>query len=284
MKSDWIDLIFTRERMKTFLTAIAFSVCSLNAMAHSPFTAPSNYLVNGNNTSILAGFAEQPFDSEVAIRGFEFKVISPKGEVQKLELSNTASLSTANVSSSIDGTYQIIGERSAAIQYAKVGKRWLRVLDAKGENVPPLDVRNFVLPTELTKKHEKFEVQRFDEVLSFFSKYKQSDLQANSAKTGLTFAYSSHPNLVRAGQPFTLTVNLNQKAAIGYQVQLEQQQTDLTKKHEAIKLKTDLQGKVELPLNAVGQYIVTITSPEQKENVKPEPLTYRSILSFYVNP
>ena len=270
--------------MKIFLTGIVLSIFSLNTMAHSPFTAPSNYLVNGNNTSILAGFAEQPFDSEVAIRGFDFKVINPKGEVQKLELSSTESLSTANVNSSLDGTYQVIGERNAAIEYAKIGKRWLRVLDAKGATVPPLDARNFVLPTELTAKHEKFEAQRFENVLSFFSKYKQSDLQANSSKSGLTFAYSLHPNLIRAGQPFTLTVNLNQKAAVGYQVQLEQQQTDLTKKNEVIKLKTDVQGKVVLPFNATGQYIVTITSPEQKENVKPEPLTYRSILSFYVNP
>lgn len=264
--------------------ALALATMSFSLMAHAPFTAPSNYVVSGGNTSIIAGFAEHPFDSEVAIRGFDFQVIDPKNQVKKLELVNTTSMSSANVDSSIDGTYQIIGQRQAAIQYAKIGKRWLRVLDAKGENVPPLDVRTFVLPSELTAKNEKFEVQRIDEALSYFSKYKTSDISINQSKSGLSLGYSVHPNEIKMGQPFTLNIQLNDKPASGYHVQLEQQQTDLTQKPSIVKLKTDAKGQVQLPFKAVGQYVVTVTSPEQQENKKPEAMTYRSILSVYVNP
>lgn len=270
--------------MKKIMMAMTLSMMSYSAVAHAPFTAPSQYVVNGDNTSILAGFAEHPFDSEVAIRGFEFKVINPKGESQQLSLSNTQSLSTANVNSSVDGTYQIMGQRSATIQYAKVAQRWLRVLDAKGTNVPPLDARDFILPTELTAKHEKFDVQRMDEVLSYFSKYQSSDIQLQQSKLGLTMGYSVHPSLIQAGQALTLTVQLNQKAAAGYQVQLEQQQTSLNTKPQSLKLLTNAQGQVELPFKAAGQYSVTITSPTYKETIKPEATTYRSILSLYVNP
>lgn len=270
--------------MKKTLLAYAFAVMSMSALAHSPFTAPSNYAVDGANTSILAGFAEHPFDSEVAIRGFEFQVINPKAEVKKLELVSSASLSIANVDSSVDGTYQIIGKRSAAIQYARVGKRWLRVLDAKGTNVPPLNVRSFILPSELNAKHEKFEVQRVDELLSYFSKYKTSDIQPNVSVSGLTLEYSVHPNSMKVGQPLNLTVKLNQKAAASYQVQMEQQQTNIAEKTQPLKLKTDAQGQVTLPFNAAGQYVVTISSPEHQENVKPDAVTYRTILTVFVNP
>lgn len=268
--------------MKKTLFACAFAAISMSVAAHSPFTAPSAYVVSGDNTSIVAGFAESPFDSEVAIRGFELYVVNPKGEQKNLELMNTASLSSANVNSSIDGTYQIVGKRSAEIKYAKVGKRWLRVLDAKGTNVPPLDVRSFVLPEELTTKHETFKVQRVDELLSYFSKHQTSEIPRDQTKQGLSVEYSAHPNSIKVGQPFNLTVKLNQKIAAGYQVQLEQQQTSLADKKEPLKLKTNTQGQVELPFNEKGQYIITISSPEQNENIKPHANTYRTILSVYV--
>lgn len=268
---------------KTFMSLLLSGFC-LSAFAHSPFTAPSNYVVNGNNTSIFAGFADHAFDSEVAIRGFDFQVINPKGEKKPLEFVNTTSVSSANVESTIDGTYQIIGQRSASIQYAKVGKRWLRLMDTKGENLPPLEARSFVLPSELTTKDEKIEVKRIDEVLSYFSKSKKSDFATEQSKSGLTLQYSEHPNSIQAGQPFTLTVLLNKKAASGYQVQVEQQKTHLNEKNQIVKLTTDAKGAVQLPFKAAGQYLVTITSPEHKEGIKPETVTYRSILSVYVNP
>lgn len=270
--------------MKKLYLALAFAACSYHAQAHSPFVAPSNYVVSGDNTSILAGFAEHPFDSEVAIQGFEFHVIQPKGESKKLELVNTSSLTTANVESKVDGTYQIVGQRSAKIQYAKVGQRWLRVLDAKGANVPPLDVRNFVLPTELTTKHEKFDVQRVDTLLSYFTKYQTSTIQPNPSQTGLALSYSKHPNSLKVGDQLKLTVQLNQKAAAGYQVQVEQQNTSVGEKTQVMKYTTNQQGQTDLSFKQSGQYVITISSPEHQENKKPEANTYRTMLSVFVSP
>ena len=270
--------------MKKLWAALALSALSVNVMAHSPFTAPTNYIVYGNNTSMLAGFAEHPFDTEVAIRGFDFKVVDPKQETIPLLLSHTASLSSANIETKIDGTYQIIGERQAAIAYAKIGKRWLRVLDAKGTKLVPLDMRDFVTPSELTAKQQKMEVQRIDQVISFFSKYKPSDLHRDIAKSGLQLSFSAHPNTIQAGQVFSLTVQLDQKAAVGYQVHVEHQQTDANANDESVKLTTDAAGKVTLPLHLAGQYRVTVTSPQQPVTIQPAALTYRSILSLNVNP
>jgi hypothetical protein len=273
-----------RTAMKKIILALALSAVSYTAMAHAPFTAPSNYVVNGANTSILAGFAESPFDSEVSIKGFDFHVVNPKGEVKAVTLSHTQSLSTANVDSSVDGTYQIIGKRAAAIQYAKVGKRWLRVLDAKGASVPPLEAREFILPTELTTKHEKFDVERVDTLLSYFSKYQSSELAKHQTGTGLGLTFSQHPSLFKVGQPVTLTVALGQKAVADYAVHIEKQQTDLAEKPQTLKLKTNAQGQVVLNANQSGQYIITITSPETAEHVKPAAVTYRTIVSIYVAP
>ena len=269
--------------MKKIFIAVAIAAVAMSSLAHAPFTAPSNYVVNGDNTSILAGFAEHPFDSEVAIRGFDFQVVNPKGESTPLTFSNTASLSSANVESKLDGTYQIIGQRSAAIQYVKDGKRWLRVLDARGANVPPLSERDFILPTEITTQQQKLDVTRVDRLLSFFSKYQHSDLVAVNTQSGLNFNYSLHPNLIKTGQTLGLSVQLKQKAAAGYQVLVERQHSSLTDKTEPLKLVTNAQGVVNIPFKLAGQYILTVSSPETKEYAKPEAETYRSFLSIYVN-
>lgn len=272
-----------RDQMKTTFMALTLSALSINAFAHAPFIAPSNYVVSGDNTSILAGFAEHPFDSEVAIRGFDFKVTTPKGETKTLTLSNTSSLSSANVESTVDGTYQIVGQRTAPIQYVKVGERWLRVLDAKGASVPPLEARSFILPAEITEQHEKFDVKRVDHLISYFTKHKQTAIQPLTAQNGLTLNYSVHPNLIKVGDVLKLTVQLNQKAVAGYQVQVERQKTSLLAQDTPLKLTTNAQGQVEIPFKLTGQYIVTVSSPEQQENKKPEAETYRSFLSIYVN-
>lgn len=79
-------------------------------------------------------------------------------------------------------------------------------------------------------------------------------------------------------------MNLGNKAASGFQVTLEKQATTLGKAEKAIQLQTNGSGEVTLPFSAVGQYLVTITSPEQSEKIRPNAQIYRTILSLYVNP
>lgn len=269
--------------MKKISLVCLLSILVANGWAHAPFVAPSNYVVEGGNTAILAGFAEQAFDSEVAIKGFNFKVLMPKGETQELTLSHSKALSLADVKTDHARTYAITGLRTGELKYAKVGQRWLRVLDAKAEGLAPLTQRSFVTPSEVSAQSQQVSVQRFDQLLSYFSKQQQSEVKQDPTQQGLSLEFSGHPNQISLKTPFRVKLNLGNKAASGFQVTLEKQSTTLDEPEKAIQLVTNGSGEVTLPFSAVGQYLVTITSPEQSEKIRPNAQIYRTILSLYVN-
>ena len=270
--------------MKKIGLTCLLSILVVNSWAHAPFVAPSSYVVEGGNTAVLAGFAEQAFDSEVAIKGFNFKVLTPKGETQELTLSHSKVLSLADVKTDQAGTYTVTGLRTGELKYAKVGQRWLRVLDAKTEGLSPLTERHFVTPSEVQAKSQQFTVQRFDQLLSYFSKQQQSELKQEYTQQGLSLVFSSHPNQISLKKPFTIKLNLGNKPASGFQVTLEKQITTLGEAEKVTQLQTNGSGEVTLLFPAVGQYLVTMTSPEQSEKFRPNAQTYRTILSLYVNP
>ncbi|MDH1490031.1 DUF4198 domain-containing protein [Acinetobacter johnsonii] len=270
--------------MKKIGLACLLSILVANGWAHAPFVAPSNYVVEGGNTAILAGFAEQAFDSEVAIKGFNFKVLTPKGETQELTLSHSKALSLADVKTDQAGTYTVTGLRTGELKYAKVGQRWLRVLDAKAEDLAPLAERHFMTPSEVQAKTQQFTVQRFDQLLSYFSKQQYSAVKQDPTQQGLSLEFSLHPNQISLKTPFRVKLNLGNKAASGFQVTLEKQATTLGEPKKTIQLETNGSGEVTLPFSAVGEYLVTITSPEQSEKIRPNAQIYRTILSLYVNP
>lgn len=270
--------------MKKISLVCLLSILVANGWAHAPFVAPSSYVVEGRNTAILAGFAEQAFDSEVAIKGFNFKVLTPKGETQELTLSHSKALSLADVKTDQAGTYTVTGLRTGELKYAKVGQRWLRVLDAKAEDLVPLAERHFMTPSEVQAKTQQFTVQRVDQLLSYFSKQKQSEVKQERVQQGLRLEFSGHPNQISLKTPFRVKLNLGNKPASGFQVALEKQATTLGEPEKAIQLQTNGSGEVTLPFSAVGQYLVTITSPEQSEKIRPNAQIYRTILSLYVNP
>lgn len=270
--------------MKKIGLTCLLSILVVNSWAHAPFVAPSSYVVEGGNTAVLAGFAEQAFDSEVAIKGFNFKVLTPKGETQELTLSHSKVLSLADVKTDQAGTYTVTGLRTGELKYAKVGQRWLRVLDAKTEGLSPLTERHFVTPSEVQAESQQFTVQRFDQLLSYFSKQQQSELKQEYTQQGLSLVFSSHPNQISLKKPFTIKLNLGNKPASGFQVTLEKQITTLGEAEKVTQLQTNGSGEVTLLFPAVGQYLVTMTSPEQSEKFRPNAQTYRTILSLYVNP
>ena len=270
--------------MKKIGLTCLLSILVVNSWAHAPFVAPSSYVVEGGNTAVLAGFAEQAFDSEVAIKGFNFKVLTPKGETQELTLSHSKVLSLADVKTDQAGTYTVTGLRTGELKYAKVGQRWLRVLDAKTEGLSPLTERHFVTPSEVQAKSQQFTVQRFDQLLSYFSKQQQSELKQEYTQQGLSLVFSSHPNQISLKKPFTIKLNLGNKPASGFQVTLEKQITTLGEAEKVTQLQTNGSGEVTLLFPAVGQYLVTMTSLEQSEKFRPNAQTYRTILSLYVNP
>lgn len=269
--------------MKKWLAAYALGLCTLQVWAHAPFVAPSSYLVQGGNTAILAGFAEAPFDSEVAIRGFEFQVIHPQGENKSLELTNVSSISTAAIETAQAGSYQIVGVRSGNLKYAKVGQRWLRVLDAKQDTLPPLQQRHYITPVELKPTFEQLTVNREDQLLSYFSKTHSSALHTLGQSDGLQVRFATHPNLLTAEQPLALSVTINNQPAKLYDVKVEKQSHSEKENRGVQNLKTDANGKLNVAFKGAGQYLLTITSPEAPLTVKPEANSHRTIISLWVN-
>lgn len=261
--------------------SVLLATITAQTMAHAPYTAPNQFWIEGGNTAIVAGFAEKPFDSEVAIRGFEFQVFDPKVNMKAVELSSVSSMSFANINTDLDGTYQILGQREAPIQYAKINKKWLRILDPKGAPVPPLADRNFVTETELTAKTDKFSVTRFDEVLSYFSKNKTSDL-VTLKDANLNIQYSVHPNLIKVNQRVELSVQAKNKAAQHFNIHVEKRLNQQAEIVTEFTTKTDLSGRAQVSFPKVGQYILTISSPEENPENKPQAETYRTIISLNV--
>ena len=268
-------------KLKNLILACGACLSSLTAMAHAPFVSPSSYLVEGGNTAILAGFAEKAFDTEVAIRGFEFQVIQSNGESKNLNLVNSKTVSVADVETTQNGTYQIIGERSGNLKYVKLDQRWLRVLDAKAANVPPLKERSFAASDEVNDKSETMTVNRDDQVITYFTKGKISPIKSQSLD-GLQISYSQHPNQLSVKQTLQLKLELNKKGVENYKVEVEKQQNSVLDQAFETQLKTNKKGVVELKFPSAGQYLITITSPESKLTEKPQKQNYRTIISLYV--
>lgn len=196
----------------------------------------------------LGRICRASFDSEVAIKGFNFKVLTPKGETQELTLTHSKALSLADVKTDQAGTYAVTGLRTGELKYAKVGQRWLRVLDAKAEDLMPLAKRHFVTPSEVQAKTQQFTVQRFDQLLSYFSKQQYSEVKQDPMQQGLRLELSGHPNQISLKTPFRVKLNLGNKPASGFQVTLEKQATTLGEAEKAIQLETNGSGEVNFAI------------------------------------
>lgn len=269
--------------MKQYLASFALLVLCTQSFAHSPYIAPNSYWVQGEQTAILSAFAEEPFDAEFAISGFDFSVLTPKGQPQKLSLTDAKALSVATVETTVDGTYQVLGQRKSELKYAQVGKRWLRVMDIKSTDLPALEQRSFVLPSEITAKNKQQNVERIEEVTSFFSKNKTSPVHVSTDPTHLVLNYATHPNQLSTKTPLTLNMSLNSKPVQGLAVQVDKQFTQVGQQPAPIKLQSDAKGDVKVIFPAAGQYLITVTTPEQQDQQKLAPRSYRSIVTVSVN-
>ena len=66
--------------MKTLFASVLTLATGLSATthAHHPFVAPLSYQTFNNHTALLAGFYDNPFVSEIAIKSFNFITIIHK--------------------------------------------------------------------------------------------------------------------------------------------------------------------------------------------------------------
>lgn len=55
----------------------------INSQVHSPYVAPLGFQTFNNHTEIVAGFYDNPFALEIAIKHFDFHFDTPTGEKLK---------------------------------------------------------------------------------------------------------------------------------------------------------------------------------------------------------
>ncbi|MDY6458126.1 DUF4198 domain-containing protein, partial [Acinetobacter faecalis] len=212
----------------------------------------------------------------------EFSLFNPNGEKKALPLTNTKAVSVADVETSQEGTYQVIGQRKADIKYANLDQRWLRVLDTKDTKLKPLSERDFISELEVNEKTPQVSVKRFDDVITYFSKGKSSKLVKNS-EANLTLEYSVHPNELKKNQPLMIDLAVKGRVAKNFNVEVEKQHIGLGEKDVVMKTISNNKGKVILNFSETGAYVVTVSSPDTEEKVKPIADVYRTIISLNVS-
>jgi len=78
-------------------------------------------------------------------------------------------------------------------------------------------------------------------------------------------------------------MSLNSKPVQGLAVQVDKQFTQVGQQPASIKLQSDAKGDVKVVFPAAGQYLITVTTPEQQDQQKLAPRSYRSIVTVSVN-
>lgn len=275
--------------MKQFISKSVFFpigflfATTMAVQAHLPFIAPQSYVVDGNSTSVLAGFAEIPFASEVALRGFSVHLTTPEKTITPLTLNSNKAIAIADIETKTAGTYRIDATRDNTLEYVQVGKKWLRVMDSKASDLKPLAERNFILPSEITAKMKKVTHIRHEQLLTFFSKEKISNEVLTPNSDGLAVAFSQHPNTLQHGQTLTLSLSAQAKAQAGLEVITVKQLTHVDEKEVELKQTTDQKGNVVLAFPQSGQYFIQINSPTVADTVQPAAQSYRLHLAVQVN-
>lgn len=262
----------------TLLTSLTVS-----SYAHSPFVAPQSYIVEGETAAVIAGYAEAAFASEYAISGFDFTVMSPKGETQTLAPQASKHLTIADLMTQEQGTYKVSASKQSKNEYAQINKKWYRLIENHGETLPPLAQRDYATSAEVPNNAQKMTTTSHTQLLSFLSKGKANREVLAVTGKGLESSYSIHPNQWKANQTVTLNVSLNGKPQQNYDVSVLKQIVALSEKATTMKQKTDAKGQVKLTFPKSGQYIIEISTDHGDASKAPAAQSYRQHLSVWVN-
>lgn len=269
-----------KNRLKSILIMASLSSIAILSHAHTPFLAPQAYVIDGNNTAVTAGFAELPFAAEVALKGFTFQATTPSGDVQKLELKDSKTFTIADLKTPEDGTYTVLATRHNAIEYVHVNNKWLRIMDSKSEQLPPLAERQFITPQEVPAQAKKITSTRYEQLISFLSKTKTTD-QHLTPTQGLKVAFSIHPNQIKHHTPVSLSISLDDKAQANYTVSISKQVTHVDEKPQTLELISDSNGQVNFKLPQTGQYFIEVNSPATAKDTAPVSSVYRQNIAIY---
>ena len=265
-------------------TALCAGIASVlpAALAHSPFIAPQAFIVDGKAITAIGGFAESPYSSEFPLKGFVLTLTGPGGSAEPVETTNLKTATVADLEVKEPGTYRLQASRENRLDFAQADGRWLRILDIKRSDLPPLSERPYILKSEVTSAMEQTSSLRQEQLVSYFTRDKLSDGVLAPGSKGLDVRFATHPNALKSTQPVKLGVTLDGKAQSGYGIAAIKRQTVAGEEARKITGSTDAQGQAELVL-APGQYLIEVTSPEPPAKVKPAAVGYRQNIAIQVD-
>lgn len=267
------------------LIAVSCGFIAPSVFAHYPFVAPLNYQTFNNHTAVLAGFYDNPFVSEIAIKNFQFHYHTPTGE--KIQLSDeqwakTKTLSSFSLENKIDGTYRIRGEKQGSTaRFAYDGQTWKALVGAK----PAPEKRNDkVFYTEdLKKKTPVNTVQTVELVETFVSRREISNQVIHHVHDAFDVQFITHPNAIKKGQAIQFNVLDQKKGVADIEVQILAQTTGFSREQKVLQtLKTNNQGELHFNLAQAGQYLLTIDYQQPFSKKADQLKRYKYTLAFNV--
>lgn len=253
--------------------------------AHYPFVAPLSYQTFNNHTAVIAGFYDNPFASEVAIKNFKFHYHNPEGKKVYLQddaFSQTQTVSSFSLENTIDGTYRIRGEKQGLTsRFALDGKTWKPLIAAKFD---PAKANNKVFYAENLKKTSQVKtVQSLEIIETFVSRRATSNHVIHHLHDGFDVQFISHPNALKAGQAVQFNVLDNKKGVANVGAHILAQTTDFSREQKVLKtVKSNTKGELHFNLEQAGQYLLTIDYQQPLTQKGNQLKRYKYTLAFNV--
>lgn len=273
--------IFRNTLLVTLLSSLA-----VPSFAHYPFIAPLSYQTFNNHTAIIAGFYDNPFASEVAIKKFQFHYHTPEGHkiyVDDAAWVNSQTLSGYSLENKTDGTYRIRGEKQGNLaRYALDGIQWKRVIQGMPKEDQSINNTIFYAK-DLKKNTQQKTLESMEIIESFVSRREISQQVIQHLHDGFDIQFMTHPNAFKKSQAIQLKILDDKKGIVNLKVEILEQTTDFSRESKVYKtLTTDVQGMLDFNIEEKGQYLMRIDYQQPFEMKKNDLKHYKYTLAFNV--
>lgn len=265
---------------------LSLGFTSVSSFAHYPFVAPLSYQTFNHYTSIISGFYDNPFASEVAIKNFKFHVHKPDGTMLHLVESDWISsktLSSYSLENKEDGTYRIRAQKDGtSTRFALDSKTWKVVVNAEPKTNQV--VNDKVIYAKNLKKNATLKtVQNIDVLEAFVSKNTISNKVIHHINSGFDVQFLTHPNAFKVNQVIQLKMLDDQQEIANLKVEILAQTHDFSRNEKVFKtLMTDANGGLNFNIAEKGQYLLRVDYQQPFTHKSAELKRYKYTLAFNV--
>lgn len=286
MHLSFIDQLDRMNTLKTFLICTAAVLSNSISHAHYPYVAPLSFQTFNNYTAIVAGFYDNPFAPEVAIKNFDFHFHTPTGEkiyIKEQDWLKTRTLSAYSLENKMDGTYRIRGEKQGSTaKFALDAGTWKALVNAEPKGAANSNT-NVVYASKLDKNARVKNVKTTEIVESFVSRRQTSDHVIKHIHGGFDIQFLTHPNAIKVNQPVTFKVLDDQQGVANLKVELLSQTHDFSREEKVFQTLTTAQdGTLNFKIPEKGQYLLKLDYQQSFDSKMDELKRYKYTLAFNV--